>query len=301
MAVLPYIVRYLACFVAIAALPLHIYTAVIAFTLAPSFGWGCVAAFVAWIAPGIAELVVLYHVGLTSGSLVTLYSTCLLVWTMMFVGVVLFERNHVANTAAPPSNLTTPPLHTQRRRNSFRLSLVFAALTLAVTVWTVKRPPSPATPPSPALSPVAFDEIRNAPVASANPTPAASPTSLRAASSTSPVEGPSFKKRAAAARAINARLTLAISPSGTVYINGRRKGSSPPLRELMLEPGKYAIEIRNDKFGTYRKSIEVRSGTKVKIAYTFNATYKEPQKEPEPKSPLAFPPAARMLSEQWPR
>src|SRR4029450_10067408 len=103
-------------------------------------------------------------------------------------------------------------------------------------------------------------------MASADPGPAARPTSLREApSTTSPPNIPPSNKRVTSASAITVRLTLAINPWGTLYINGKRKGRSPPLKELVLEPGRYTLEIRNDKFRPYRESIDLRRSTKAKI------------------------------------
>jgi hypothetical protein len=45
-----------------------------------------------------------------------------------------------------------------------------------------------------------------------------------------------------------ARLALAITPWEEVYVDGRKKGVSPPLAEVKLAPGKHVVEIRNTAF-----------------------------------------------------
>ena len=97
-----------------------------------------------------------------------------------------------------------------------------------------------------------------------------------------------------------ARLTLAISPWGEVYVNGRKKGLSPPLNELMLAPGTYTVEVRNDRFQPYRESIDVRTGIVAKITHRFGDTPKEAAKDTAPRPPAARP-RTPLLSEEWPR
>jgi len=65
------------------------------------------------------------------------------------------------------------------------------------------------------------------------------------------------------------RVALAVSPWGDVYVDGQRKGASPPMKELRLAPGIYAIEIRNSTFPPYRESIDLRGSTKAKITHKF--------------------------------
>lgn len=66
-----------------------------------------------------------------------------------------------------------------------------------------------------------------------------------------------------------AKVTIAITPWGEVYLDGRMRGISPPLVELKVTPGKHEIEIRNTTFPVYTKSIQVKAGEEIKIRHKF--------------------------------
>ena len=67
-----------------------------------------------------------------------------------------------------------------------------------------------------------------------------------------------------------ATLTLAVTPWGEVFVDGRSAGVSPPLNELKLTPGKHTIEIHNTGFVPYTASIEINAGESQKIRHKFN-------------------------------
>lgn len=60
-----------------------------------------------------------------------------------------------------------------------------------------------------------------------------------------------------------------ILPWGEIYINGKKKGVSPPLASVKLKPGKYRIEIKNSSFQAYSKVVEVKSRDNIKIKHKF--------------------------------
>lgn len=62
---------------------------------------------------------------------------------------------------------------------------------------------------------------------------------------------------------------LAIQPWGEIYVDGSKRGISPPLRSLNLAPGKHRIEVRNGEFAPYKETIEVKSGRKTTVHYVF--------------------------------
>jgi serine/threonine-protein kinase len=80
---------------------------------------------------------------------------------------------------------------------------------------------------------------------------------------------PSVVRQAPASIAPTARLALAISPWGEVYVDGRRKGISPPLAEIKLAPGKHNVEIRNTTFQPYTKTVELEAQGHLKIKHKF--------------------------------
>lgn len=62
---------------------------------------------------------------------------------------------------------------------------------------------------------------------------------------------------------------LAILPWGEVYVNGKSRGVSPPLRSLELPPGTHTIEVRNTSFATHTQRVEVRAGEPVRVRHRF--------------------------------
>jgi class 3 adenylate cyclase len=64
-------------------------------------------------------------------------------------------------------------------------------------------------------------------------------------------------------------IQLAILPWGEVFVDGRSRGVSPPLRTIELPPGPHTIEVRNTSFPAHTKRIEVRSGEPVRIRHQF--------------------------------
>jgi serine/threonine protein kinase len=67
----------------------------------------------------------------------------------------------------------------------------------------------------------------------------------------------------------DASVTLAISPWGEVFVDGKRLGVSPPLRDLTLSSGKHTILIVNATFNPYSKTIDLAPGSTHKIKYKF--------------------------------
>ncbi|HEX6691314.1 MAG TPA: adenylate/guanylate cyclase domain-containing protein [Burkholderiales bacterium] len=74
---------------------------------------------------------------------------------------------------------------------------------------------------------------------------------------------------AAAAPAAPGRIELAVNPWGEVFVNGKSRGVSPPLRTLEIPPGSHTIEIRNSTFPSHTEKVEVKPGDAVKIRHRF--------------------------------
>jgi hypothetical protein len=84
-----------------------------------------------------------------------------------------------------------------------------------------------------------------APAPSAVDTPVASvaPVTLAAPAARAPAD---IKTAAPAVESVAYK--LAIKPWGTVYVDGRERGVSPPMKRLVLAPGKHKIRIVNPSF-----------------------------------------------------
>jgi class 3 adenylate cyclase len=62
---------------------------------------------------------------------------------------------------------------------------------------------------------------------------------------------------------------LSILPWGEVFVNGKSRGVSPPLRSLDLAPGFHTIEVRNTSFPPLVQRVDVRAGEPVRIRHRF--------------------------------
>ncbi len=69
--------------------------------------------------------------------------------------------------------------------------------------------------------------------------------------------------------AAHATVSLGVAPWGEVYVDGNKKGVSPPLNSLQLAPGKHQIEIRNTTFPPYTQDLDLKPGEQLKIKYKF--------------------------------
>lgn len=73
------------------------------------------------------------------------------------------------------------------------------------------------------------------------------------------------------ARPAVAQLKLAVSPWGEIYVNGRKRGVSPPLTQIELAPGKHRIEIRNTVFPPRSEFVEVKANARLRIKHKFSS------------------------------
>jgi hypothetical protein len=64
-------------------------------------------------------------------------------------------------------------------------------------------------------------------------------------------------------------VTLAISPWGEVYVDGEKRGVSPPLRTVKVTPGRHKIEIRNAGLPSHTETIDAKSDSKITIKHRF--------------------------------
>lgn len=107
--------------------------------------------------------------------------------------------------------------------------------------------------------------------------PAASPTAVAAAgdadagTTAAPPAAPPEKKKVQEAKAPEPKVSvlLVILPWGEIYVDGQKKGVSPPLKNLAVTPGPHRIEIRNTTFTPYETTIDGATGGKLTIQHKF--------------------------------
>ncbi len=68
----------------------------------------------------------------------------------------------------------------------------------------------------------------------------------------------------------NAAARLIIVPWGEVFVDGKRRGVSPPLRILELSPGSHKVEIRNGELPAHIEQVGAQPGDKLTIRHRFD-------------------------------
>ena len=68
-----------------------------------------------------------------------------------------------------------------------------------------------------------------------------------------------------------AKLIVAVSPRGELYIDDEHRGTTPPLRTLDLEPGMHRIEIRSGSRKPFVTYVTVQAGDERRIRHDFSA------------------------------
>jgi class 3 adenylate cyclase len=205
----------------------------------------------------------------------------------------VYAVSETANVAAAAAALS--PEERRKRLRMGALAAIAAILVLAIGIRVSRGKPAP--PPEPAPGPVAEQAPATTPPPTTPAPPAAAPASGPApavsppATDTAPTPDAkaAAKKKAvkpktevaaapapapAAAAAPAApppgSLEFAITPWGEVYVDGAKRGVSPPMTQIPIAPGKHSIEIRNTSFPSYTTTVEVSSGAQSKIKYKFN-------------------------------
>jgi serine/threonine-protein kinase len=73
-----------------------------------------------------------------------------------------------------------------------------------------------------------------------------------------------------------ARLILAVSPQGELWIDGKHHGTTPPITTLDLEPGMHRIEIRSGSLKPFLTYMAVEAGDQRRIRHDFGAKPSRP-------------------------
>jgi len=66
-----------------------------------------------------------------------------------------------------------------------------------------------------------------------------------------------------------ATLVFAVQPWGEIYVNGKSRGVTPPMKSLKLEPGKYKVEVRNTTFTPHVENLDLKARDEVTVRHKF--------------------------------
>ena len=70
-----------------------------------------------------------------------------------------------------------------------------------------------------------------------------------------------------------ATLTIAVSPWGVIYVDGKLHGTTPPVTTLDLSPGRHRIEVRNSSQPSYLMYATVEAGEVRRIRHDFETRH----------------------------
>ena len=82
---------------------------------------------------------------------------------------------------------------------------------------------------------------------------------------------PAWPRRRPPAALPTGTLKIAISPWGTVEVDGAPSGAAPPLTEIVLAEGRHQIVVRNGDFAPYTASVNVVAGQTVSLRWRFGS------------------------------
>jgi class 3 adenylate cyclase len=209
------------------------------------------------------------------------------------------RKSRTGTNAAGTSTVTlTIPsfVHDKKKLTMVAGGLAALVVVLGVLVATKKSSPPPlgaaepakvAATASPAAQPAKPDTraetrvLEPAPATSLIPSPApAAPATETKPEKAAPAkaEPPKAEPRAdGAAKAEGvtkpalppATLVFAVQPWGEIYVNGKARGVTPPMKSLKLEPGKYKVEIRNTTFATHTENFDLKARDEVTVRHKF--------------------------------
>jgi class 3 adenylate cyclase len=133
-----------------------------------------------------------------------------------------------------------------------------------------EKPPAESAPKAVAAEPPAPKETKPAPPPPKHkPKRTVAATRLPAKPEAAPAK-PSEKVAVAAPAAAAGVIQLAILPWGEVFVDGKSRGVSPPLRSVTVPAGPHTVEVRNTSFPTHTQRVEVRAGDPVRIHHRFH-------------------------------
>ncbi len=162
---------------------------------------------------------------------------------------------------------------------------------VAAASQPVIEAPKPAAPPTEPVKPAAEAPKPETKVLEPTPSPAVIPPAAPPAADASKDAMKDVKKegekaakdKAAAEAAIKgetrgeaakaasppATLVFAIQPWGEIYVNGRSRGVSPPMKSLKLDPGKYKIEVKNTTFAAHAENLDLKARDEITVRHKF--------------------------------
>jgi class 3 adenylate cyclase len=171
----------------------------------------------------------------------------------------------VAVVKPAPKAASLPAPQVQPSATSTKAQAIPAATeTDARAATKAASAPKAAAPTTTALAPAAPKPQAAKVSRKPAPKPAAKPALVEVAAAK-----PEAAPPAAAPEPAAGLVQLSILPWGEVFVNGKSRGVSPPLRSIELPPGAHTIEVRNTTFPPLTQRVNVRAGEAVRLRHKF--------------------------------
>jgi len=133
------------------------------------------------------------------------------------------------------------------------------------------RTPKAAAPAAAPAAPPAEPVTESAPA----PAPAAA-TSTPDSANYTPETADNVVAAPVTAATGNATYRLMVKPWGTIYVDGKRQGVSPPLKRLVLPAGRHTVMLENPGFPDRIVQLDSKRGASGQIAHDFLAAQPAP-------------------------
>jgi serine/threonine protein kinase len=157
------------------------------------------------------------------------------------------------NKAVQPTAMTAPqPVVPIKPRES--VSLAEGEVLNAKSPEIEPLAPPPGVDPKPTVEPVPVPPANVISSPSVTPSQEIAPAVTRASPSVSTG---------------SAQLSFAVTPWGDVYLDGKKVGPSPPLKDIKVSAGKHKIEIRNLNFTSYSETVNIKAKSTKRIKHIF--------------------------------
>jgi len=153
----------------------------------------------------------------------------------------------------------------------------------ATTVASTAAPSGePAKPVTEAAKPPESKVLEPTPSSAVIPPPAPPGDASKTAMADVKKEGEkAAKDKAAAAEALKtgqgeplkagipATLVFSVQPWGEIYVNGKSRGVTPPMKSIKLDPGKYKIEVKNTTFASHVVNLDLKARDEITVRHRF--------------------------------
>lgn len=76
-------------------------------------------------------------------------------------------------------------------------------------------------------------------------------------------------KTLTASAAPPATLVFSVQPWGEIFVDGKSRGVTPPMKSLKLPPGKYKLEVRNTTFPVHAENLDLKTRDEITVRHRF--------------------------------